>query len=100
MQTLDTDSATLRVAAPPRVVYDLVADVTRTPDLSPEIESCAWLVTESYEVTRPITRIGWLIIGTVFGCPDRRGDLRAGMRRTLERIREVAEREVTTAGPG
>jgi hypothetical protein len=47
-----------------------------------------------------VTRIGWFIIGAVFGCPDRRGDLRFGMRRTLERIREVAEREVTTAGPG
>lgn len=57
-------------------------------------------VTESYEVTRPVTRIGWFIIGTVFGCPDRRGDLRSGMRQTLERIRAVAEREVTAGGPG
>lgn len=29
-------------------------------------------VTESYEVTRPVTRVGWFVIEKVFGCPDRR----------------------------
>jgi hypothetical protein len=159
MQTLDTDRVSLRIAAPALLLYDLVADVTRTPEFSPEIERCVWLdgatgpavgarfeavnragrrgrswrnrpvvtaatpgrefafertepfagtvrwryefepsggatvVTESYEVTRPIGRVGWFIIEKIFGCPDRRGDLRFGMQRTLERVRVVAERE-------
>ena len=127
-------------------LYAIVADVTRHPELSPELERVTWLgrghpapspapgsrrstapvggggrggtdrssrspspagrspgrarspsparcsgatgssprrggtrVTESYEVTRPIGRVGWFVIGTVFGCRDWRGDLRAGM---------------------
>lgn len=48
-------------------------------------------VTESYEVTRPLTPIGWFIIGTLFGRTDRRSDLRAGMEETLRRIRATAE---------
>jgi len=48
-------------------------------------------VTESYEVTRPITRVGWFVIGVLFGRNDRRADLHAGMEETLERIRAVAE---------
>ena len=48
-------------------------------------------VTESYEVTRPIPRIGWFIIGGLFGRKDRAADLRAGMQRTLERMRVAAE---------
>lgn len=48
-------------------------------------------VTESYEVTRPLTPIGWFIIGTLFGRTDRRSDLRTGMEATLRRIRSTAE---------
>ncbi|MFP5219406.1 MAG: SRPBCC family protein [Actinomycetes bacterium] len=155
MQTLDTDSATTWIAAPPEAVYAVVSDVTRTPELSPEILSCEWLdgttgpavgarfrarnkagrmtwhnkpvvvtaepgrgfafartepfagtvewryrlepedggtrVTESYEVTRPITRMGWFIIGGLAGCKDRRSDLRRGMEQTLERLKTVVE---------
>lgn len=47
-------------------------------------------VVESYRVTKPVSRIGWLIIGTMAG-RDRRGQLRAGMQQTLQRIRSVAE---------
>ncbi|TQM13881.1 SRPBCC family protein [Pseudonocardia kunmingensis] len=54
-------------------------------------------VTESYEVTRPITRLGWFIIGTLFGGRDRRTDLRHGMHQTLQRVAAAAERE-TAAG--
>ena len=158
MQTLDHDSVSIHVAAPPDAVYQLVADVTRTPEFSPEILSCSWLdgargpavgvrfaarnkvpsrpawtnkpvitaaepgrvfafartekfagtvewtyrfepdgdgttVTESYEVTRPLSAIGWVVIGTLFGRSDRRSDLRTGMEQTLQRIRETAERE-------
>ena len=43
MQSLDRDTVETVVAAPPERVYDLVADVTRTPDLSPEVVSVRWL---------------------------------------------------------
>ncbi len=48
-------------------------------------------VTESYEVTRSLSPVGWFIIGVLFGRKDRRSDLRAGMATTLERMRAVAE---------
>jgi hypothetical protein len=156
MQTLDHDSAEIVVAAPPDRVYDLVADVTRTPELSPEVISARWLdgaagpavgarfeavnagrtgrrwrnrpvvtaadpgrefafartepfagtiawryrfeavdggtrVVESYHVERPVTRIGWFVIERVFRGGNRREELRAGMRTTLERLRALAE---------
>jgi len=157
MQTLDRDSVSLYMEAPPETVYELVADVTRMPEFSPEIRRCSWLygatgpavgarfaavnkvqrgpawtnkpvvtvvepgrafafartekfggtvewtyrfepersgtnVIESYEVTRPISRIGWFIIGGLFGRKNRAADLRAGMQQTLEHVRAVAER--------
>ena len=156
MQTLDRDEASTVVAAPPEVVYDLVADVTRTPEFSPEITSCCWLdgatgpavgarfeavntnahgkswknrpvvtvaergrafavtrtepfsgtitwryrfepvdggtrVVESYEVERPVSRLGWFVIERIFGDRDRRSALNAGMRTTLERLKAAAE---------
>lgn len=163
MQTLDRDEVSAYVAAPPAEVYAVVADVTRMPELSPEIAACRWLngatepevgarfeatnragargkswrnrpvvtiadpgrefafsrtesfagtvvwryrftregtgtrVTESYEVTRPVTRVGWFIIEKVFGCPDRRGDLRSGMEATLQRLRAVVEERAGAA---
>jgi Polyketide cyclase / dehydrase and lipid transport len=158
MQSLDRDSVTIHIDAPPGEVYAIVADVTRTPEFSPEILSCRWLdgatgpvvgarfaarnkvpnrpawtnkpvvtvadagrtfavarterfagtvewtyrfeadgdgtlMTESYEVTRPLSRFGWFIIGVVFARKDRRTDLRDGMQQTLERLRATAERE-------
>ncbi len=50
-------------------------------------------LTESYEVTQPISRLGWLIIGRLYGCRDRHTELRAGMQQTAVRIRETAERD-------
>lgn len=43
MQTLDRDNVSAHVAGSPEQVYDLVADVTRMPQLSPEILRCVWL---------------------------------------------------------
>jgi hypothetical protein len=43
MQTLDRDSAEIVVEAAPEQVYDLVADVTRTPEFSPEVVAVRWL---------------------------------------------------------
>ena len=156
MQTLDTDRVSIHIDARPEEVYDIVADVTRTPEFSPEILKCTWLdgatgptvgarfaavnkvpgrppwtnkpvvtvaepgrkfavsrteklagtvvwtyefepdgdgtkMTESYEVTRPLSRIGWFMIGVLFGRKDRRTDLRTGMELTLQRLRAVAE---------
>jgi hypothetical protein len=158
MQTLDHDEVTVQVDAPPDVVYALVADVTRTPDFSPEVIACRWLdgasgpavgvrfeavnkvprrppwrnrpviiaaepgrefafsrterfagtvvwryrferertgtlVTEAYEVTQPLTRVGWFIIGTLYRRHNRRSDLKIGMKATLERLKAAAERE-------
>jgi Polyketide cyclase / dehydrase and lipid transport len=155
-QQLDHDAVSLHMNARPEDVYALVADVTRTPEFSPEILKCEWLdgateakvgarfaarnkvprrppwtnkpvvttvepgkkfafartetgggtvewtyeftaerdgtlVTESYEVTKPIPAFGWFIIGTLFNRKDRRTDLRLGMQQTLERICAVAE---------
>jgi uncharacterized protein YndB with AHSA1/START domain len=42
-QELDHDSVSVRMEAPPEVVYALVADITRTPEFSPEILECTWL---------------------------------------------------------
>jgi hypothetical protein len=156
MQTLDRDEVSTLVAASPEDVYALVADVTRTPEFSPEVVSCTWLdgatgpavgarfeavnrseagktwknrpvvtaadpgrefafrrtepfagsiawryrfepveqgtrVVESYEVERPVTRLGWFVIEKVFRGGDRREALRAGMRTSLERLRVAAE---------
>ena len=161
IQPLDHDTVSLHIAAPPAAIYELVADVTRTPEFSPEIVECTWLdgatgpavgarfkarnkmpnrptfsnkpevtvvepdrafafartepfggtvewrydftpdgdgtlVTETYRVTKPVSRFGWFIIGTLFGRKDRVADLRAGMTTTLDRMRTVAERHSTT----
>jgi uncharacterized protein YndB with AHSA1/START domain len=158
MQSLDHDSVTAHIDAPPDAVYALVADVTRTPEFSPEILRCTWLdgateavvgarfaavnkvprrppwtnkpvvtvvepgrkfafartekfagtvdwtyefepegsgtkVTESYLVTRPLTWVGWFLIGVLFNRRDRRSDLRSGMEQTLQRLGAVAERD-------
>jgi len=156
MQTLDHDHVSVHIDAPPDVVYALVADITRTPQVSPEVQRCTWLdnatgqavgarfepvnkatrgpawtnrpivtaaspgrefafsrterfagtlvwryqlepdgtgtrLTESYHVTRPVSRLGWLVITHLYGGRDRRADLRTGMQQTLQRIRETAE---------
>jgi hypothetical protein len=156
-QELNHDSVERYIEASPEALYDIVADVTRTPELSPEIVACEWLdgatgpavgvrfratnhvgrgpdwhntpvvtvaergrlfafsrtekgagtvawtydftaqgtgtlVTESYEVTRPLTLFGWFVIGVLYGRKDRRSDLRRGMNQTLERLAAITER--------
>jgi len=158
MQTLDHDTVSLHIAAPAHEIFDLVADVTRTPEFSPEILRCTWLdgatgpavgarfaslnkvprrppwtnkpvitvyepnqtftftrteklagtiewsyrfepdgdgtlVTESYRVTDPLTRIAWFMISVLFARPDRRTDLRTGMELTLQRMRAAIEQK-------
>jgi hypothetical protein len=48
-------------------------------------------VTESYEVTKPVTRVGWFVIERIFRAGDVPAGLRAGMQTTLERIRATVE---------
>jgi hypothetical protein len=52
-------------------------------------------VTESYQVVRPMTRAMWFVIERVCGRLDRRSDLQAGMRQTLEKVKAIAEQEQT-----
>ena len=54
------------------------------------------LVTESYNVTSPLGRVGWFIIGVLFARKDRRTDLRRGMQQSLERLRALVEAPVAT----
>jgi hypothetical protein len=65
-------------------------------------EGTATRVSESYEVTRPVTRLGWFVIERVFKAGDVRTGLRAGMQATLHRLKTTAEHgstpTVTTTG--
>jgi hypothetical protein len=54
-------------------------------------------VVESYEVERPVTRLGWFVIEKVFRGGDRRTALREGMLATLDRIKATAEAARTEA---
>ena len=56
-----------------------------------EPEGAGTRVVESYEVQRPVTRLGWFVIEKVFGGGNRREVLRAGMTATLARLQSVAE---------
>lgn len=42
-QTFDHDEVRLVIGAPPDSVYEVIADITRMPDLSPEVVECRWL---------------------------------------------------------
>ncbi len=160
-QELTHDTVERYIEASPEALYDVIADVTRTPELSPEVAACEWVdgatgpvvgvrfraknhagrgpdwhntpvitvaepgrefafsrtekgagtivwryvftqegsgtrVTESYEVTRPVTLFGWFIISVIYGNKDRQGDLRRGMTETLKRLAALTE---TSAAP-
>jgi hypothetical protein len=43
VRRLTGDEVARHVAASPEVLYDLVADVTRTPEWSPQVVACRWL---------------------------------------------------------
>ncbi len=42
-QQLTSDTVERYIEASPQALYDLIADVTRTPELSPEVVACEWL---------------------------------------------------------
>jgi polyketide cyclase/dehydrase/lipid transport protein len=43
MWNLTGDEVSRVIEAPARAIYEIIADVTRTPELSPEVVSCEWL---------------------------------------------------------
>jgi hypothetical protein len=43
VKRLEYDEVRLRINAAPGLLYDLVSDVPRTPEWSPEVVSCRWL---------------------------------------------------------
>jgi uncharacterized protein YndB with AHSA1/START domain len=43
MQNFDHDEVRMVVAAPAEAVWNVVADITRMPELSPEVVECRWL---------------------------------------------------------
>lgn len=42
-QELTTDSVERYIEASPEVIYDLISDVTRTPERTPDVVRCEWL---------------------------------------------------------
>jgi len=42
-QTLTSDTVERHIEASPDLLYDIVSDVTRTPELSPEVVKCTWV---------------------------------------------------------
>jgi hypothetical protein len=42
-QNLTTDQVSRVIDAAPQVIYDLISDVTRTPEYSPEVVKCTWI---------------------------------------------------------
>lgn len=60
-------------------------------DLEPHREGT--LVRQSYEVTSPVRRFGWFIMGTLYGLKDRRAGLRENMQQSLARVAAIAEAE-------
>ena len=161
MTRLTTDTVTLWINAPASRLYEMVADVTRTPEWSPEITRCEWLdgangpavgarfkswnrvagfrwtnkpvvevadpgreftflrtepmggtlrwryqftpteggttVEESYEVTRPIGRLLYLLFWVQGG--QRAADMRRGMQTTLTRLKAAAEDSTSRGSP-
>lgn len=48
-------------------------------------------MTESYEVVRPITRAGWIVVSGFGRDKNRRKTLHDGMEESLQRLRTIAE---------
>ncbi len=66
MQTLSHDSVSMHMNARPDEIYALVADVTCTPEFSPEILSCTWLD----GVTEPVVGARFVAVNKVPNRPS------------------------------
>lgn len=42
-QNLTSDTVERHIEASPDLLYDIISDVTRTPELSPEVVKCTWV---------------------------------------------------------
>ncbi|KAA1249368.1 SRPBCC family protein [Mycobacterium simiae] len=64
MPTARSGRGSIDIAAPPEIVYDLVADITRMGEWSPECYRCEWLDGAGAAVPgaryRGYNRLGWL----------------------------------------
>lgn len=161
IQDLTTDTVSRYVDATPEAFYDLVSDITRTHEHTPDVVRCTWLdgattavvgarfkavnnggrrpnwnnkpvitvadrgrefalsrtepfcgtvvwryvlepegtgtrVTQSYEVTKKISPVGWFIIGTLYGHKDRASELHDSMLASLDRLAALLARESST----
>jgi hypothetical protein len=65
-QNLTTDTVERYIEAPPELLYDLVSDVTRTPELSPEVVRCTWVK----EATGPTVGARFRAINSAGRGPD------------------------------
>ncbi|MFW5471541.1 SRPBCC family protein [Knoellia sp. CPCC 206435] len=66
MQQLDRDERSALMSATPEEVWAVVSDVTRAPDLSPEVSACRWLdgatepaVGVRFEATNTVNGRSW-----------------------------------------
>lgn len=163
MQRATSGQTSIHIDASPEQVYDLISDVTRMGEWSPETQRCTWVdgdgpvvgarfkgynrrgrarwsnkveviaaergvefafrravlhcgvcdwryemepsgtgttLTESYEVTKPDWAITNWFNGLMLGVDDRDGDLLEGMRTTLARIKDTAEKLETCQDRG
>jgi hypothetical protein len=69
----------VRAAPPLRRQPDRTFAGTLVWSYEVELDGEGTLQTESHEVTRPVGRIGWLVIERLFGAHDRSSDLRRGI---------------------
>lgn len=83
------DTATVTIAAPPERVYDMVADVTRMGEWSPECYSCRW-----------IGRHREPVVGAVFVGLNRRGWARWATTNRVERAERGRAFGFRTSGTG
>ncbi len=94
-------SATLTIAATPELLYDLISDVTRMGEWSPECTSCEWIDTPGKPGSRfrGHNRRGparWTTTAKVLRAEPgvawrRQAQLEAGLRATLEQLKRFAE---------
>jgi hypothetical protein len=96
-----TGDARVHIDAKPAELYDLVTDVTRMGEWSPECVRCVWLdgatgpaVGARFRGSNRRASLPFYVRlsdGLSMGVKDRKADLEQGMSETLDRIRAVAE---------
>jgi hypothetical protein len=88
-QTLEEPACRHRLRITPEIRDPFAGTIVWAYD--PDSDGNKTALTESYRVTKPVSRIGWMIIEKSFGGHDREGDLRRGIHDTLDAIKAAAE---------